>query len=82
MDKKEMPDLPTPKDLAMLDLLNRLKRLDKLQRDEVTTLAQEIGWVQYNCTNAKYKNYDDQFGKLIDRFVRKIEDTLLKRGIE
>lgn len=80
--KKEMPDTPTPKDLAMLDLVNLLKKLGKLERDEVTSLAQKIGWVQYNCTTTKYKNYDDQFDKLIGRFVKKLEDSLLKRGIE
>lgn len=83
MDAPDFPDNPTPKDIAMINILKRLEGLKRhhLSLEDVQTLAEDIGWVQYSCSSRRHEKYIEQYAKIIDRFMKKLTETLEKRGI-
>lgn len=79
---KEMPDTPSPKDLATLALLNSLNELVPIMDDDVTALAKKKGWGHYNCSPVRYDGFLDQHSKVLGRLKKQLTDSLHNRGID
>lgn len=82
MPRTEIPDSPSPKDVALLVMLEWLTSDSVAPTAEMCEdIIRERGWVQYSCTPKKMEKIQEQFDALVQRLLKTVETPLKSRCI-
>ena len=80
----EVPDTPSPKDVALM-ILASYKEEFKQEQDgpDIAEFVRTAGWPQYTCGPKRADAVNEQISKAVDRMFERVVDTpLKKRGIK
>ena len=84
-DKDKIPDELSPKDIALLLLINAIQQAEvaamQVPEDKIEELAHNLGWVQYTCTPRKLAMIREQITKAAERMRPIVVEPLKKRHI-
>lgn len=80
----EVPDTPTPKDVALMLLADLRDKLKEPQySNDIIEFIRAAGWPQYTCGPKREAAINEQISKAVDRMFERVVDTpLRKRGIK
>lgn len=80
----EIPDTPSPKDVALMLLSDMRDKLKEAQHGpDIAEFVRTAGWPQYTCGPKRADAVNEQISKAVDRMFERVVDTpLKKRGIK
>ena len=80
----EVPDTPTPKDVALMLLADMRDKLKEQQQcTPIAEFMRNAGWPQFTCSPKRAQAINEQISKAVDRMFERVVDTpLRKRGIK